>query len=320
MKPKNCLIFGASGQIGRNLIRGLTMKNLKVTAVTRNLHQKGYILKTQANPGYLEIVEANMFDLSKIEELVAKSDVCINLIGILFEKGSNNFINIHEKFPSILSRLCYKHNLNKLIHISALGIEQATNSKYAKSKLNGENEVRKNFKDAIILKPSVIYSVDDNFTTMLLSLLNILPIFPLYYQGKTKFMPLHCKDICNLIIELVEGNAKGETIECVGPEELTFKQIIEILLKLIEKKRLLLPIPLFMANIFATFFQLLPKPLITKDQIKLLLYDNVPSGKYKTNIDYSTNFNSNFKNEVEKYCYMWKETGEYSKKNTKKND
>ena len=125
------------------------------------------------------------------------------------------------------------------------------------------------------------------------------------------------KDICNLIIDLAEGNSKGETIECIGPEELTFKQIIEILLKLVEKKRLLIPVPTFMANIMATFFQLLPKPLITKDQIKLLLYDNIPSGKYKTNLDYSNYLNSKFENEVEKYCYMWKDSGEYSKKKYK---
>ena len=87
------------------------MKNLKVTAVTRNLHQKGYILKTQANPGYLDIVESNIFNIPKIEELIAKSDVCINLIGILFEKGSDNFTNIHEKFPNMISSLCKKYNL-----------------------------------------------------------------------------------------------------------------------------------------------------------------------------------------------------------------
>tara|TARA_Y100000992_G_scaffold124472_1_gene81584 strand:- start:1104 stop:2054 length:951 start_codon:yes stop_codon:yes gene_type:complete len=314
MKPRNCLIFGASGQIGRNLIRGLTKKNLKVTAVTRNSHQKGYILKTQANPGYLDIVETNMFDLSKIEDLIAKSDVCINLIGILFEKGSNSFNNIHEKFPNMISSLCKKHNINKLIHISALGIESATNSKYAISKLNGENAVRKNFKDAIILKPSIIYSVDDNFTTMLMGLFNILPIFPLYYNGKTKFMPLHCSDICNLIIDLVEDNTKSVTVECIGPEMLTFKEIIEKLLKLVEKKRLLIPIPLIAANIIATFFQILPKPLITRDQLKLLFYDNIASGKYKTNFDINKKFNLKFEDEVEKYCYMWKETGEYAKK------
>ena len=317
MKPKNCLIFGASGQIGRNLVRGLTKKNLKVTAVTRNLHQKGYILKTQANSGYLDIIETNIFDLSKVESLIAKSDVCINLVGILFEKGSNNFTNIHEKFPSMISNLCKKNNVHKFIHISALGIENAKDSKYAISKLKGENAVRKNFKEAIILKPSIIYSVDDNFTTMLMSLFNILPIFPLYYNGKTKFMPLHCSDICNLIIDLVEENTSGKTIECVGPEELSFKEIIEKLLKLIDKKRLFLPIPIFVANIIATFFQILPKPLITRDQIKLLFYDNIPSGKYETNFDINKNFILKFEEEVEKYCYMWKETGEYAKKNYK---
>ncbi len=314
MKPKNCLIFGASGQIGRNLIRGLTQKNLKVTAVTRNLHQKGYILKTQANPGYLDIVETNIFDINKIENLIKKSDVCINLVGILYEKGLNNFKNIHEKFPNMISSLCQKHKIDKFIHLSALGIENANDSKYASSKLKGEIAVRKNFKDAIILKPSIIYSVDDNFTTMLMGLLNLSPFFPLYYDGKTKFMPLHCADICNLIFDLIEYDIDDKIIECIGPEELTFKQIIEKLLKLIEKKRLFIPIPIFVANIMATFFQILPKPLITRDQIKLLFYDNIPSGKYKTNVDIGKKFELNFEEEVEKYCYMWKETGEYAKK------
>ena len=314
MKPKNCLIFGASGQIGRNLIRRLTEKNLKVTAVTRNSHQKGYILKTQANPGYLDIVESNIFDIKRLEELIKKADVCINLIGILFEKGSNNFTNIHEKFPSIISDLCNKHKINKLIHLSALGIENAKESKYARSKLKGEIAVRKNFKNSIILKPSIIYSVDDNFTTMLMSLLNLSPIFPLYYAGKTKFMPLHCIDICNLILDLIQNDLSDKIIECVGPDELSFKEIIEILIRLIDKKRLFIPVPIFIANVMATFLQILPKPLITKDQIKLLFYDNIPSGNYKTNFDIGKNFELKFEKEVEKYCYMWKETGEYAKK------
>ena len=314
MKPKNCLIFGSSGQIGRTLIRKITEKNLKVTAVTRNLHQKGYILKTQANPGYIDIVETNIFDFNKIEDLIKKADVCINLIGILFEKGSNNFKNIHEKFPNMISNLCRKHKINKLIHLSALGIENAKDSKYATSKLNGEILVRKNFNNTIILKPSIVYSVDDNFTTMLMGLLNLIPVFPLYYGGKTKFMPLHCSDICNLIIDMIENETNEITIECIGPEELTFKQIVEKLLKLIEKKRLFLPLPITIANIMATFFQLLPKPLLTKDQLKLLFYDNIPSGKYKTNFDIGKNFELKFENEVEKYCYMWKQSGEYSRK------
>ena len=214
----------------------------------------------------------------------------------------------------MISSFCQKHKIDKFIHLSALGIENASDSKYAESKLNGEIVVRKNFKDAIILKPSIIYSVDDNFTTMLMGLLNLSPFFPLYYDGKTKFMPLHCTDICNLIFDLIENDIDDKIIECIGPEELTFKQIIEKLLKLIEKKRFFVPIPIFVANIMATFLQMLPKPLITRDQIKLLFYDNIPSGKYKTNFDIGKQFGLNFEEEVEKYCYMWKETGEYAKK------
>ena len=315
MKPENCLIFGASGQIGRNLIRGLAQKNFKITAVTRNLHQKGYILKTQANPGYLDLVEANIFDLNKLEKLIKKADVCINLVGILYEKGKNNFQNIHVKFPEILSNLCAKNKVKKFIHVSALGIEEATNSNYAISKLSGEKAILKNFENAVILRPSIVYSSQDNFSTMLMSLLNIIPIFPLYYSGKTKFMPLHCSELCKIITTVIEKNTNEKIIECIGPEELSFKEILEKLLKLIEKKRILMPIPIIFANIIASFFQILPKPLITRDQIRLLNFDNIPSGKYKTNFDIGLKTELKFENEVKKYCHMWKEAGEYSKKN-----
>ena len=156
MKAKNCLIFGGSGQIGRSLIRKLTKNNYRVTVVTRNIHQKSYIIKTQANVGYIDIVEANIFEEKKIRELFSKADICINLIGILFEqKKGNSFKNIHKVFPSLLSKLSKEYKLNHFIHISALGINEATNSDYAKSKLEGENEVLKNFPLATILRPSL---------------------------------------------------------------------------------------------------------------------------------------------------------------------
>jgi len=146
MKAKNCLIFGGSGQIGRNLIRKLTRNNYRVTVVTRNLHQKSYVIKTQANVGYIDIVEANIFDEKKIRELFKKSEICINLIGILFEKKKgNSFKNIHSIFPSILAKLSKEYNLKHFIHISALGINEAIDSSYAKSKLEGESNIFKNF-------------------------------------------------------------------------------------------------------------------------------------------------------------------------------
>ena len=186
MKPKEILVFGASGQIGRNLIRKLTKKNYKVTAVTRNIHQKGYILKTQANPGYLEIVELDYSNVEKINKLVSECSICINLIGILYEKKKNFFKKIHTDFPDLLSKLSSKNKIEKFIHLSSLGVEKSNDSKYAISKLEGENKIKNNFDQAVILKPSIVYSVDDNFTTSFMKLLNYLPIMPLYYQGRTK--------------------------------------------------------------------------------------------------------------------------------------
>jgi NADH dehydrogenase len=312
MKAKNCLIFGGSGQIGRHLIRKLTKNNYRVTIVTRNIHQKGHIIKTQGNAGFINIVEANIFDESKIKKLFEEADICINLIGILFEKRGNSFRNIHTVFPSILAKLCKQYNLKHFIHISALGINEAIDSKYAKTKVEGEKEILKNFSLSTILRPSIVYSVDDNFTTNFMTLLNRLPIFPLYYSGRTKFMPIHSSDLVNVIFNIISQNIYSQIIECVGPETITLKQILEKLLFLINKKRLLITFPLPLAKLSAKFFQLFPKPLLTEDQLTLLKYDNIKSGNYKTNFDIGCPAKRFFEKEVEKYCYMWKEGGQFS--------
>ncbi len=320
MKAKNCLIFGGSGQIGRHLIRKLTKNNYRVTVVTRNIHQKGHIIKTQGNAGFINIVEANIFDETKIKKLFAEADICINLIGILFEKRKNSFKNIHTVFPSILAKLCKQYNLKHFIHLSALGINDAIDSKYAKTKIEGEKEILKNFSLSTILRPSVVYSVDDNFTTNFMTLLNRLPIFPLYYSGRTKFMPIHSSDIVNVIFSVISQNIYSQIIECVGPETITFKEILEKLLLLINKKRVLVSFPFPLAKLSAKFFQLFPKPLLTEDQLALLKYDNIKSGNYKTNFDLGCPAKCFFEKEVEKYCYMWREGGQFSlNKSEKKN-
>ena len=315
MKQKNCLIFGASGQIGRHLIRKLTKNNYKVTAVTRNLHQKGYVLKTQANAGYIDIVELNIFNENKLKDLISRADICINLIGILYEKNKGNtFKNIHTIFPSLISKICKEYNVQQFIQLSALGIDDAVDSNYAKSKLEGEKNIKNNFNHATILRPSVVYSVDDNFTTNFMTLLNRLFVFPLYYNGDTKFMPIYCSDLTEIIYQVISKNIISKTIECVGPETISLKDILKRLLKLTEKKRLLIPLPLFLAKLSAIFFQLLPNPLLTLDQLKLLRYNNVASGKYKTNFDIGIPSVNRFDVEVEKYAFMWKEGGQFSKK------
>ena len=313
MKAKNCLIFGGSGQIGTHLIRKLTKNNYKVTVVTRNLHQKSYKIKTQANAGYIDIVEANIFDEKIIRDLFSNAEICINLIGILFEnKKGNTFKNIHSLFPSILAKLTKEYNLKQFIHISALGINDAIDSNYAISKLEGEHNILKNFPAATILRPSIVYSVNDNFTTNFMSLLSNLPLFPLYYSGKTKFMPIHCSDLVDIIYHVLSQNISSNIIECVGPETITFKDILKRLLKLIDKKRILLPFPLVVANFSAKLFELLPKPLLTQDQLRLLKYDNILSGKYKSNFQLGIPSKRFFDEEVKKYCFMWKEGGQFS--------
>ena len=315
MKQKKILVFGASGQIGRHLIRKLTKNNHIVTAVTRNLHQKAYILKTQANAGYLNIEEANIFDEKKLRDLISKTDICINLIGILFEsKKLNTFKNIHINFPDLLSKICKENNVKQFIHLSALNVDQSKHSSYAVSKLEGENKIKYNFPNTTILRPSVVYSVDDNFTTNFMTLLSRIPFaFPLF--GDTKFMPIHVSDLTEIIYQVIFKEINNTIVECVGNETISLKQILQKLLRLINKKRLIIKLPLSIAKLIAKLFELLPKPAITLDQVKLLnSCDNVASGKYKTNFEIGIPSICIFDVEVEKYCYMWKEAGQFSKK------
>ena len=230
MIRKKILIFGASGQIGKYCIRRLVRNDFRVIAATRNSHRKGYILKTQAPIGYIDIKEVSIYDDKRIREIISESDICLNLIGILFEKGKNTFKNIHIDFPEKISKICKEENKN-LIHVSALALSKAKDSKYALSKTEGETKVRNNLPNATIIKPSIVYSVEDNFTTSFMSLLNKLPFFPLYYSGNSRFAPIHVTDLTDTIHHVISNNIYSKIIECVGPEIISFKEIIQRLLK-----------------------------------------------------------------------------------------
>ena len=313
MKQKEILVFGATGQIGRNLIRKLTKNNYKITAVTRNIHKAGYILKTQANPGYLNLIELKNFDIEKIDNLIRNCSICINLIGILYEKKKNHFKIIHTDLPNLLSKKSSKYNIDKFIHLSALGIENANDSSYAISKLEGEKKIKENFNKYAIIKPSIVYSVDDNFSTNFMSLLSKLPIMPLYYAGNTKFSPIHVSDLIDIIFKIIETKNDNLILECVGPEVLTFKEILQKILFSMKKKRVLLPIPFPLAKLTAKILQLFPSPLLTEDQLRLLKYDNCVSNKYKNNFDLGFKTTKKFDIEIEKYSYNWRTGGQFAK-------
>ena len=317
MVKKKILIFGATGQIGRHLIRKLTKNNYKVICQTRNLH-KAIFLKTSGSIGYIDIKETKIFDYEKVSELVDNTDIVINLIGILFESGKiNTFEKIHTLFPKFLSEICKKKNKH-LIHISSLGVENASDSKYAASKAEGENKIFENLPSATILKPSIVYSVNDSFTTRFMSLLNFFPIFPLYYGGKTKFAPIHASDLTDIIFHVIENNIRGKKIETVGPKVLTFLEILNILSKCINKKRVFLPLPLFLARFSAKILEKMPNPLLTVDQLNLLKYDNISSKNNMNNFDLGSPSKINFEEGVMKYAYNWREGGQFSVKNFKK--
>ena len=317
MVKKKILIFGATGQIGRHLIRKLTKNNYKVICQTRNLH-KAIFLKTSGSIGYIDIKETKIFDYEKVSELVDNTDIVINLIGILFESGkTNTFEKIHTLFPKFLSEICKKKNKH-LIHISSLGVENASDSKYAASKAQGENKIFENLPSATILKPSIVYSVNDSFTTRFMSLLNFFPIFPLYYGGKTKFAPIHASDLTDIIFHVIENNIRGKKIETVGPKVLTFLEILNILSKCINKKRVFLPLPLFLAKFSAKILEKMPNPLLTVDQLNLLKYDNISSENNMNNFDLGSPSKINFEEGVMKYAYNWREGGQFSVKDFKK--
>ena len=146
-------------------------------------------------------------------------------------------------------------------------------------------KIKNNFKKSIIIKPSIVYSVDDKFSTKFMTLISRLPVIPLYYNGNTKFRPIHVTDLVNIIFSILESNNQNLTLECIGPETLSFKDILKNLLLSIKKKRVLLPLPLPIASLTAKMLQILPNPLFTEDQLKLLKYDNIATGFHKTNYD-----------------------------------
>ena len=311
---KNILIFGGTGQLGVSLCRRLS-KDFTLTILTRNTHQKAYRLKTSANEGYLSIIEGSIFDEKKLRGLISKAQIVINLVGILYEKNKiNSFENIHTKFPYLLSKMCFEYKVEQLIHVSALGIEKAIDSKYAKTKIDGEKAVRENFPKATIIKPSIIFSVSDQLTTHFMSLLSLLPVFPLYYGGRTKFSPIHVSDVAELIFYVISNEIISKKIEAIGPEVFTFKEIIQILLRCINKKRILLPMPLLIAKFSALFFQLFRNPLLTLDQLRLLnpKYPNIKSEGGKTNFDIGCPSKLFFEETVKLYSYNWRTGGQFS--------
>ena len=309
---KVACIFGASGFIGRHLIRRLTKKDFRIIAATRSPYLHGY-LKPLGNPGQIDLEKVNLFDEERLRILIKSSDVVINLVGILHETKKQKFEDIHAKFPDLLSKLCSELNIKKLVQISALGINETVSSQYMQSKLKGEKNIINNFNRSVILRPSVIFGPEDKFFNQFASIAEFFPVFPLIGGGLTYFQPIYVGDIAKAIMAVLEKEEINNNIfELGGPQIFTFKELMKILLKEINKKRFLVPIPFLFAKFQAKILQLLPKPLLTTDQVEMLKYDNIVTNKYPTLKDLKINPKT-IESILPNYIWRFRKGGQFAK-------
>ena len=266
-------VFGGTGFVGRHLIKHLCNQECIVKVPTRNT-AKGYFLQPLGDVGQINLIKFDLSDNRKLKNLIKDSDIVINLIGILFEKKRNDFINLHYNF---VKRLVDNINLNKkhFIQISALGVNRYKDSLYSRSKFNAEEYIQKNSKKFSIVRPGLIFGPEDNFFCKFAKMSLFSPFLPLIMGGETKFQPVYVEDVCKGIMKILKKNITNQIFEFGGPDIFTFKELLQILLKIINRKKLLIYIPKIVAIIMAKFFQVLPNPLLTEDQIKLLENNNI---------------------------------------------
>ena len=311
MNNKIITILG-SGFINRYLVRNLTKKNYRCIISTRKPFQKGY-LKTQATPGSIELIEWNPNNFSELKEAIKNSDIVINLIGILYETRKQKFYNIHSGIPEAISKICSETDVKKFIHVSAIGASETSKSLYQKSKFQGEVKALANFKNTIIIRPSVICGTEDNFTN-LFSKLSFLPIIPVVRMNY-KFQPILVTDVANAIVEAIETkDNEGKIYEIGGPKVINFGDMVKLILKTINKKRFVVEMPMPLAKIQSTITDLLPiPPILTRDQCEILSEaDNVVSNNYLTLKDLNIN-PADIEEAMKKWLWRYKDGGQFAK-------
>ncbi|MBP9694138.1 MAG: complex I NDUFA9 subunit family protein [Alphaproteobacteria bacterium] len=281
-QPQKIVIFGGTGFLGRYIIQDLAQKDFEIIVVTRNL-EKALPLKVFGDIGQITPIIGDVRDPHFLNAIVASADCVINLLGILYETRHQKFNEIHHLFPARLAELCHQHQVKSFIHISALGSNIHSPSHYSRTKALGEDAIRKHFKTATILKPSVVFGAEDQFLNLFAGLACKSPILPLIGGGKTKLQPVFVGDIASAVTTILCTPAlQGETYELGGPEVISFKDLMIYLLKTIKKDRYLMPFPWMIASFEASILELFPKPLLTRDQVRLLKQDNIVSKGTKT--------------------------------------
>ncbi len=279
LKNKKFLILGGSGFVGKSITKKLLTHGARVVILTRNSN-KIKSLKVSGYPGQLEIISGNIFEDGLLELLIEDKFAVINLCGVLYEKNKNEFDTIHNFLPEMISKLCKKYNTKKFVHISALGVTKDSSSVYSSTKALGEENIRRNFKSSIILRPSIIYGNGDNFFGLFSKISKFAPIIPIIGPS-TMFQPVYVDDVSLAVIETLKINENNsKTFNIYGPKQYSFYELIKILLSFLERKRILIKVSPKLMMLPGLFLQNLPNPPFTYDQMKLLLKDNISDGLF----------------------------------------
>ena len=271
---KKIAVIGGSGFIGKSLLKLLIDDNSEIILFTR---KKNYqkTLKKIFSDSDIECIQWNIDNLKTVEENTKNVNCIINLCGILFESKNGDFFKVHSDIPASLGRICLKNKIKTLIHVSALGVSVTSDSKYSRSKAEGENKLLENFPNGKILRPSLLYGKGDNFFGQFSDMAAISPFLPVISRS-TKFQPVFVEDVAKAIIKLLNDEKDKNTVyELAGNTIYTFEELLKILLEIKNIKRLLIPLNPKLMMIPAFILQNLPKPPFTVDQMILLKTDNI---------------------------------------------
>jgi uncharacterized protein YbjT (DUF2867 family) len=275
MGYRRVAVIGASGFIGRYVVKRLAARGARVAAVVRDV-EAALFLQPMGDVGQIARLGANILDDARLAAAIAGADAVVNLVGILHESGKQRFAALHATAPGRLGALAKAAGVKHVVHVSAIGADPASPAAYARTKAAGEQAVRASFPDAIILRPSVVFGPEDDFFNRFAALAQCAPALPLIGGGKTRFQPVYVGDVADAVMAALDDPASaGRTYELGGPRIYTFRALMELVLAETDRKRLLVPLPWALASLQAAFLELLPTPPLTRDQVKLLRRDNV---------------------------------------------
>jgi uncharacterized protein YbjT (DUF2867 family) len=270
-------VFGGSGFLGRSVVRALCKREYRIRVAVRRPELAGH-LQPLGRVGQIHAVQANLRYPASIEAAMRDSDVAINLVGILAEGGAQTFDAVQAQGAGAVAQAAAAVGA-RMVHVSAIGADENSPARYARSKAAGEKAVLSAVPSATILRPSVVFGPEDEFTNRFAALARMSPALPLIGGGVTKLQPVYVGDVATAVADAVDGKAKaGATYELGGPEVLTMREIMQTILSIIERRRMLVSLPFGLAKLQALLLQFAPGPLqLTPDQVELLRSDNIVS-------------------------------------------